>query len=151
MDYVQIGYNFRLPTMCAALGISQLTKIDELIALRRKRGNFYDRNLEGISEIQIFPETEGSRTVYQLYSILLKNPEKRDELQQFLLDYGISTKIYFAPIHLKTYYRKNDIYKNIILPITEEISKKILTIPISLRFKDEDQMYIINKIKSFFE
>lgn len=150
MDYIEIGYNFRIPTMCAALGISQLEKIEDIIKLRRQYGNFYDNNLKKISEIQILPKIEGTKIVYQLYSILLRNPAIRTELQEFLLNKGIYTKIYFPPIHLKTFYRKKYGYKEGTLPKTEEISKKILTLPFSLRFTEQDQFYIINTLKEFF-
>ncbi|MFW9938508.1 MAG: DegT/DnrJ/EryC1/StrS family aminotransferase [Candidatus Thorarchaeota archaeon] len=150
MDYIEVGYNYRMPTICASLGISQLEKIDTIINLRRRVGNYYNENLKDLNEIQILPELEGSETVYQLYSILLHDSEKREELQDYLLENGIYTKVYFYPIHLKTFYKKKFGYKEGSLPITEKISKKILTLPFSLGFTQEDQDYIINRIKDFF-
>jgi len=150
MDYIEIGYNYRIPTICAALGISQLQKIDTIIKLRREIGKIYDNNLKNISDIQILPELEGFRTVYQLYSIMLKNPEIRGDLQEYLLKNGIYTKVYFYPIHLKTFYRKKFGYKEGSLSITEKVSKKILTLPMSLRFTNKDQNYIINHIREFY-
>ncbi|MFX1391973.1 MAG: DegT/DnrJ/EryC1/StrS family aminotransferase [Promethearchaeota archaeon] len=151
MDYIQVGYNYRIPTICAALGVSQLEKIEKIIELRREKGKYYDKNLRSISEIQIFEELEGSRNVYQLYSLLLKASEKREGLQTFLLENGIYTKIYFMPIHLKTFYKEKFGYKTGLVPITERISKRILTIPFSLRFTNQEQDYIIEKIKEFFK
>ncbi len=150
MDYIQIGYNFRIPTMCGALGISQLEKIDRIIELRRKVGKYYDNNLVKIPQIQIFPEIKDSINVYQLYSLLLKNPEKRNELQAYLLEKGIYSKVYFFPIHLKTFYREKFGYKKGYLPITEDLSDRIITIPFSLGFKESDQDYIINCIRDFY-
>lgn len=151
MDYIQIGYNFRLPSICAALGISQLNKIEKIIQLRRQKGKYYDKFMESIPEIQIIPELDSSQTVYQLYSIMLKNPEIRDDLQQFLLENGIYTKVYFNPIHVKTFYKKKFGYQEGALPKTEQISKKLLSLPFSLQFTDKDQNYIINNIMEFFE
>ena len=151
MDYIQVGYNFRLPSICAALGISQLNKIEKIIQLRRQKGKYYDKFMESIPEIQIIPELDSSQTVYQLYSIMLKNPEIRDDLQQFLLENGIYTKVYFNPIHVKTFYKKKFGYQEGALPKTEQISKKLLSLPFSLRFTDKDQNYIINNIMEFFE
>lgn len=151
MDYIEIGYNFRLPSMGAALGISQLEKIEKIIGLRREKGKYYDKILTNIPQIKIIPELDGTRTVYQLYSIFLKNPEDRSNLQEFLLNNGIYTKIYFPSIHLKTYYKKKYGYKEGDLPNTEKISKRILSLPFSLRFKESDQNYIATTIKQFFE
>ncbi len=150
MDYIEVGYNYRLPTICAALGISQLEKIEKILELRREKGQYYDENLKNISGIKIIPELDGHRVVYQLYSIMLEDPNKKAELQDFLLERGIFTKIYFYPIHLKTFYRTKFGYDKGSLPKTEEISDKILTLPISLNFKNEDQDYIINTIEEFF-
>ncbi len=150
MDYIQIGYNYRIPTMCGALGISQLEKIDKIIELRRKIGKYYDINLNKIPQIQTLPEFEGSRNVYQLYNIFVKNSEKRNELQTYLLEMGIYTKVYFFPIHLKSIYREKYGYKRGDFPITEVISDKIICLPLLFRFNETDQDYIIKTIKDFF-
>lgn len=150
MDYIQIGYNYRMPTMCAALGISQLENIAKIIEIRRGIGNYYNSQIKKISDLQIFPNIEESLDVFQLYSILLKRSEKRSELQNFLLKNGVYSKVYFYPIHLKSFYRENFGYKKGNLPVTEDISSRILTLPMSPRFTNEDQNYIINTIKNFF-
>ncbi len=148
-DYIQIGYNFRMSTICAALGISQLSKIDRMINLRRAKGKYYDKNLSKDPNIKVLPELKGFFNVYQLYSILLKNSDKRESLQNYLLENGIFSKVYFYPIHLKSYYHKKYRVQEGNLPITEKISKKILTLPFSLNFTNEDQDFIIKKIKEF--
>jgi perosamine synthetase len=150
MDYIQVGYNYRMPTMCAALGLTQLGKIEEIINLRRKIGKFYDKELEKVANVHILPDLQNIRNVYQLYSLLLENPDNRKELQEYLLEKNIITKIYFFPIHLKTFYRKKFSYDIGSLPVTEEISKKVLTLPFSLRFTEGDQLFIINSIKEFY-
>ncbi|KKL22016.1 hypothetical protein LCGC14_2439650 [marine sediment metagenome] len=58
MDYILVGYNYRMPTMCAALGLSQLEKINKIIKIRRKIGKFYDKELEKVINIQILPDME---------------------------------------------------------------------------------------------
>lgn len=150
LEYIDIGYNYRMPTMCAALGISQLEKIDKIIELRRKVGNFYNTNLQDVPQVEILEELEGQKTVYQLYTIMVKNAKKRAELQDFLLKNGITTKVYFYPIHLKKFYREKYGYHEGMLTNTEKISKKLLALPVSLRFTGDDQTFIINKIKEFF-
>ncbi len=150
MDYIQVGYNYRMPSICAALGVSQLNKVDKIIEIRRKIGKFYDKEFNKLSYIRVLPDLEGIYGVYQLYSILLEDPKHRKELQEYLLEKSIFTKVYFFPIHLKTYYKEKFGYDTGTLPITEEISNKLLTLPFSLNFTESDQLYIINTIKQFY-
>ena len=149
-DYIEIGYNYRMPTICAALGISQLSKIEKIVELRRKVGHYYEDKLKNSPEITILPELKNSRDVYQLCSIFINQYDKREELQDFLHKNDIFTKVYFYPIHLKSFYKKKFGYYENLLPKTEEISKKLLTLPISLNFNNSDQDFIVNKIKEFF-
>ncbi len=148
-DYISVGYNLRMPSICAALGLSQLKKIDAIITKRKRIGKYYNKNLTDINGIQTIPENAQSSQVYQLYSILIKNKDLRTPLQQFLLQNGIYTKIYFAPIHQKKFYEEK--FKNTEnLPVTEDISQRILTLPFSPNFQNVDQDYIINTIAKFF-
>ena len=122
----------------------------KIINKRRLVGRYYNKILSNIPELQILTELNKSEDVYQLYSVLMKNPNKRNELQEYLLKRGIYTKIYFAPIHLKSFYRKKFGYKVNDLPITEKIAERIITLPFSPNFSTNDQDYIVNQIKSFF-
>ncbi len=150
MEYVEVGFNYRMSTLNAAIGISQLSKINKIIKIRREKGKFYDEKLKKIQTFQIIPELNDSSTVYQLYSIFLKHPEDRSEIQNYLLKNGIYTKVYFYPIHLKSYYKDKFGYQEGDLPITENISKKIMTLPMSLSFTQDDQNFIINKLEKFY-
>jgi perosamine synthetase len=149
MDYIDIGYNYRMSSLTAALGISQLDKVDHLIKLRRIKAERYNKELDKIKEINLLKEPNNQFLVYQLYSILLDNSEVRENLKNFLLKNNIYTKVYFYPVHLKRFYRKYG-YQEGNLPTTEEISKRILSIPISPNLKEKDQNIILSKIKDFF-
>ena len=93
---------------------------------------------------RIIPELDNTKSVYQLYSILLKVPETREQLQNYLLDKGIFTKVYFYPIHLKSFYKSKFGYREGSLPISEMISSKLLTIPIS--FITLEQRTLVNDV-----
>lgn len=150
MEYIEVGFNYRMSTFNAAIGIAQLSKVNEIIKIRREKGKYYDNNLAKIQGFQIIPELNDSNTVYQLYSIFLNHPEDRSEMQNYLLNKGIYTKVYFYPIHLKSYYREKFGYKEGDLPITEMISKKIMTLPMSFGFTQDDQNFIIDKLEKFY-
>lgn len=150
-DYVKAGFNFRIPTMLAALGISQLSNIEKIITLRRKVAHKYNKAFKSIKEINTLKEIPKHFQVYQMYSIQLPNKKIRDELQKELTKNGIASKVYFNPIHLKTIYTKNFGYKKGSLPKTETISDTVLNIPMYPKMKRTEQKLIINSIKKFFK
>jgi len=150
IDYIEIGYNLRLSTIQAALGISQLKKVDKLIAMRRNIANYYNNRLKDIEGIEILKEKKNNFSVYQLYSILVKDKVLRDNLLKYLEKRKIASKVYFHPCHKYSIFKKLG-YSEIHLPITEEISNKILSLPIYPHMKKEEQDHIINSIKHFME
>ena len=123
MDYISLGYNFRMPSICAALGIEQLKIIEKLITRRQEIARAYDLGLSDLSEIRVPHKFDNRRQIYQMYSILVNSgKERRDKLQEYLKNKGITTKIYFDPIHLSKFYLKQGY--DIKLDVTEETSEK---------------------------
>ena len=151
MNYVNLGYNFRMPTMVAALGTSQLKKINKTIDMRRKNAKYYTSKLSKIKEISLPTPPNDFFHVYQKYTIRVEN-EKRDELIKHLAEDGVFSKAYFGlPIHLTKFYRDDFGYKEGDLPKTEELSKKVLTLPMFPELKRDDIDYIAKSIEKFFE
>jgi perosamine synthetase len=150
-DYIQAGYNFRLPTILAAIGLSQLNKVERVIKLRRRAAYYLAEHLSKIEEVVLPKEKEGHFSVYQMYTIQLKDERTRDALQNHLAKNGIMSKVYFHPVHLKTIYRRDYGYKEGDLPKTENISKRVLNIPLYPTIKKEELNYLINAIAGFFE
>ncbi len=147
MDYTLAGYNYRMSSITAALALSQYKKIDKIIKMRRERAGYLNDKLSEIKRIKIPTELENSYHVYQMYTIQLENNEIREKLQKDLAKGGIMTKVYFEPIHLKTYYREKYNYGKGDLPLTEEIAKKVLTLPLYPTLSDGEMDCIVEKIK----
>ncbi|MBP1945341.1 DegT/DnrJ/EryC1/StrS family aminotransferase [Methanobacterium petrolearium] len=147
-DYVTLGYNFRMSNITAALGISQLKKLEKIIAMRRKNSQYYNKKLEPLNNhIRPLVTPKDYYNVYQLYNTFV---EKRDELMRYLGDKGIMSKIYFDPVHL-SYFYKNKLNYKCDLPVTEKISKKILTLPMYPGLKEEEIDLVANEIANFYE
>ncbi|MCV0393564.1 MAG: DegT/DnrJ/EryC1/StrS family aminotransferase [Nitrosopumilus sp.] len=149
-EYVQLGYNWRMATMVAALGISQLSRIEKLIAMRRNNAKFISTKIKKFSEITIPPEPKNNKHVFQLYSILLPDSKIRNDLMQFLGKRGIMTKVYFEPVHRTPFYKKITLDK-FKLDNTEEISDRILSLPIYPDLQQKDLQYITSSISDFFK
>ena len=149
-DYISIGYNWRMSSMTAALGLSQFDKLDRIIQLRRRHARFYVLKLKKINEIKLPDEPKDHLHVYQLFTIQLKNNLIRNELQKFLASRGIMTKVFFEPIHLSKFYRKSGFGKKS-LPNTEKISQTVLSLPIFPGLKSEEIRHVCDSIQEFFE
>ena len=149
-DYISIGYNWRMSSMTAALGLSQFDKLDRIIQLRRRHARFYVLKLKKINEIKLPDEPKDHLHVYQLFTIQLKNNLIRNELQKFLASRRIMTKVFFEPIHLSKFYRKSGFGKKS-LPNTEKISQTVLSLPIFPGLKSEEIRHVCDSIQEFFE
>tara|TARA_B100001559_G_scaffold308549_1_gene301835 strand:+ start:1004 stop:2146 length:1143 start_codon:yes stop_codon:yes gene_type:complete len=150
-NYVGIGYNWRMPTIIAALGISQLSKFDKIIKLRQEHANYFNKRLEKHSQIKTPIPPEGYDHIYQMYSIRLPNSQIRDSLKEFLLNKRIFCKIYFNPIHLTEFYKSKFNSKPGDLPITEKVSEQLLTLPLFPSMTLEEKNFVCNSIDEFFE
>ncbi len=146
MDYVSLGYNFRLPTIIAAVILSQFRKIDRIISLRRKVAAQYTEAFSG--KLGLLPNSDSFFNVYQMYSVRAKDGNSRDALQQHLSSNGIMSKVYFSPAH-ETHFYKSLGYGTVSLPKTSEISGTILSIPLFAGMKQEEISAVINSIQKF--
>ena len=146
-EYVGIGYNWRMSSITAALGISQIKKLDKLIQMRRDNADYLTKHLSKHEKIQIPHKEYNAGHIYQMYSILLDNKLIRDNLQNFLLSKKIFCKVYFQPIHKMDYYKNSQFS----LPVTESISDRVLTLPIFPNMTHEEKDYLVQSINEFFE
>lgn len=145
-DYVQLGYNFRMSNLTAALGVSQIEKVDKLIEMRRKNAHYLTGNLEKIREITIPRPPEDYYHVYQMCTVVCK---KRDHLMKYLAGKGIMTKVYFFPVHL-THFFKNILAYTCELPVTERVSHHVLTLPLYPHISREEMDLISKEIEAFY-
>ncbi len=149
-DYFSLGYNWRMSSITAALGLSQLDKIEKIIEMRRNNAKYYQSKLKNIKEISLQEELPGFKHVYQFYPILLRNSTVRTKLMNFLASKGIMTRVFFKPVHKTMFFSKIG-YGSLNLPNTEKISKQILALPMFPTLQKEEIDYIIDTITKFFE
>lgn len=150
-EYIGLGYNWRMSSITAAIGISQISKLDKIIKMRQENARFLSSKLCKIPQIILPTPPEGYEHIYQMYTIRLPNKKIRDSLHTFLLEKKIFSKVYFQPIHLTDFYMKNFGTKPNTLPITEMISDQVLTLPLYPNMTSEEKEYLISSIKVFFE
>ena len=149
--YEHLGYNWRMSSITAAMGISQLNKLDKIIKMRQENAIFISSKLSKHSEIRVPAPPSGHEHIYQMYTIQLENEKIRDELHDYLSEKGIFSKVYFSPIHLTPFYKAKFNQKENSLPNTEKISQQVLTLPIYPNMTMEEKNYLVDTVSEFFE
>jgi len=150
-EYIELGFNWRMSSMTAALGIAQLSKLEKMISLRRKNAEYLSSRLKKYGKIKVPTEPKQYRHVFQIYSIQLRDTNLRNKLMKFLTKKGIMSKVYFNPIHKTKFYRELGFSKTRNLPMTERISNKILSLPLYPNMKKEELRYIVDSISELME
>jgi len=142
----KLGYNYKLDEMSAALGASQMNRIEEILENRKSVANKYMKKIANLEEIILPYEEDYSDRSWFAFVITLKK-NKRSEVMDYLKKSKIGCRDYFAPIHLQSFYKEKFGYKEGDLPITEEISKKTLALPFWGSMNDNEIDYVVKKLK----
>ena len=150
-EYVDLGYNWRMSSISAALGISQMNKLDKIVKMRQENANYISSRISKHRQIQVHNPPDGYEHIYQLYTIRLLDKKTRNELHQYLLKKRIFSKVYFSPIHLTSFYMKKYGTQEGMLPVTEKVSDEVLSLPLYPNMTLEEKDYLINSISEFFE
>jgi perosamine synthetase len=122
----EIGYNYRMTNLQAALGVAQLERIEELIAIRVRNAGHYGRRLQDIRGLSPPPCAQWADNVYWMYTVLVEEGygQDRDTLMARLRQRGIDTRPAFYPIHILPMYHHGQRF-----PVAEEIGRKGLNLP----------------------
>jgi len=150
-SYELLGYNWRMSTITAALGISQLNKLDKIIKMRQQNVRYISSKLSKYHQITLPNPPEGFDHIYQMYTIRLDNKKTRDALHEHLSKKRIFSKVYFTPIHMMPFYMQKFGNRKSSLPVTEKISEQVLTLPMYPNMTVEEKDYLIESIAEFFE
>jgi perosamine synthetase len=142
-EYRELGFNYRLSDVQAAIGIPQLQKLDGLLARRRAIAERYDAAFAPLREAQVPAKPAYADHTYQSYGILLTPACRhgRDDVLRALVDRGISCRRGIPPIHLETLYR--DKYGATSLPVTEEVAARSVFLPMYAALSDADQTRVV--------
>jgi dTDP-4-amino-4,6-dideoxygalactose transaminase len=144
-DVVALGYNYRIDEIHAALGRVQLSK---LVANNTQRGEITRRYWGGLADLPLgFPFRDGmvgSQPAYHIFPILLPSGVDRFALIDQLRAAGIQTSIHYPPVHTFQYYRQR--YPGVVLPITEAVADRQLTLPLYPGLTDEQVGWVIDAL-----
>ena len=143
------GHNFRMPNHLAAIGYLQLKKISKFNLKRNKIASIYNSEISKITDkISIPFIPKGYTHSYQMYTITVSK-QIRNKLLNYLKTNNIEASAHFdPPLHSQKYLRK---YNNKNLPVTDKLSKEIITLPIFPDMAKKEVSYVIKTLRKFFK
>jgi perosamine synthetase len=146
----ELGWNFRMTNLQAAIGIAQLERLDEHVARKRVMGKKYTELLRDIRGIQLpLSETQYAENIYWVYGIVLKEdtPMSAREAMSRLAEKGIGTRPFFYPMHLQPVFHKMGLFENESYPVAERLSERGFYIPSGLALTEEQMNIVTEKVK----
>lgn len=145
-----IGVNSRLDTIQAAILKVKLKHLNSFIAARQQAADYYDKALAASKKIRTPFRSAQSTHVFHQYTLVLENTD-RDALRNFLQEKGIPAMVYYpVPLHLQNAYKYLG-YKENDFPVTEELCKKVISLPMHTELDQEQLKYITSTILDFIE
>jgi dTDP-4-amino-4,6-dideoxygalactose transaminase len=148
LQHTYLGYNYRIDEMSAAMGASQMSRLDEILSKREQVAAWYESRLKAIAGVEIpFIESFTTRTSWFVYVIRFDKKINRDEMAQKLEARGIPVRPYFLPIHLQPYMVERFGWREGDFPVTEDLGRRGLAIPFSGVMTEEQVDYVCNIIR----
>lgn len=141
----QLGFNFRMTDIAAAIGRAQLAKLDRFNERRRRNASVLDEGLAGIAGVTTPRERRGYRHVYHQYTVRIERD--RDAFQAKLREAGIGTAVHYPiPVHRQPFYAHNG-YDRLSMPLAEAAAAQVLSLPVHPALSDEDLDRVIESVK----
>jgi dTDP-4-amino-4,6-dideoxygalactose transaminase len=146
-SYDQVGYNYRMTDLQAAIGLVQLEHLPGMLARRRSLALRYSERLSQIPWLTVPREPENCRHNFQSYMVRLRNdaPVTRDELMQELLNRGVSSRRGIMAIHRELPYRETKWETQ--LPVTNLVTDSAIVLPLFYEMTDEEQDYVVESLE----
>jgi len=146
-EYYDLGYNYRMMDIQAAIGLEQLKKIDDFTNKRIGNAKRLSEGLSKIDQIKVPFVKQGVKHVFHQYTI---RAEKRDNLMNYLKENGVGCGIYYPkPLHMHPCFVKFG-YKEGDFPVAEKASKEVLSLPVHPSLTEEDINRIIKTVGEFY-
>ena len=148
--YDHVGVNSRLDTLQAAILRVKLQNLEDYHRRRQEAARWYDSSLRDVEGLQVPVRSSFSTHIFHQYTLLV-GAKIRDELMQYLQKQGIPSQVYYPlPLHLQRAY-KYLAYHTGDFPVSEDLCKRVLSIPMHTELDQEQLAYISEQIKDFFK
>jgi len=148
-----LGWNFRMSNLQAALGVAQLERLDEFVARKRRMGEQYSRLLAKIPGLQLpLPSTPYAESIYWVYGLLLGDEIGFDaeEAMRRLRDLAVDTRPFFWPMHQQPVLRRRGLFAGESYPVAERLARRGFYLPSGLGISEAQVSQVAESVRSVF-
>lgn len=148
-DMVDLGLNYRLTDIGAALGVAQIARLADNLRRRRSLASAYRSAFDGMEELQLQAVDDVDAHAWHLFVVALRLDRLRIDRDRFvraLRAEGIAANVHYAPAHLMTYYRRRGGREGQ-LPVTEDVARRLVTLPLYGAMTDRDQLDVVEAVR----
>jgi len=145
---IALGYNYRMSDLQAALGLSQLQRLEQILSMREKVASYYHTHLIDLP-LRLPQQNATARSSWHLYVVCLKTEQiasSRKQVFDHLIEAGIGVQIHYIPIHLQPYYKQLG-FKEGDFPQCEKYYQQAITLPLFVDISDQELEYIVTTLK----
>jgi len=149
----ELGFNFRMTNLQAALGLAQLERLDEFVERKRRMGKRYSELLDGVCEIQLpIAKTTYAENIYWVYGVVLEDsvPMDAEEVMGCLGKLGIGTRPFFWPMHEQPVFRRIGLFEAESHPVAERLARRGFYLPSGLALTDDQMDIVVKQLKEIF-
>jgi perosamine synthetase len=149
----ELGWNFRMTSLQAALGLAQLQRLDEFVARKRRMGALYTKLLADLTEVQLpLMQTPYSENAYWVYGLVVNDEVAfaAEEAMHQLAALGVATRPFFWPMHEQPVFQRMGLFKGESYPVAERIARRGFYIPSGLALKDEQIEQVSQAVHKVF-
>jgi dTDP-4-amino-4,6-dideoxygalactose transaminase len=145
--YPEVGYNYRMTDIQAAIGLVQLQRLPEILRQRAQQARYYDEHLREAPDVQPPYVPEGMTHCYSSYciKILPRARRSRDEVLEGMAARGVSCRRGIPPLYAEPYFRPK--HPDLVLPVSEEIGQRTMFLPIFPGLEEKDQARVVKALK----
>jgi perosamine synthetase len=145
-----LGFNFRMTNLQAALGLSQLERMEAIVAKKRWMGHEYTRRLQDIPSLQLPPEETWARSVYWMYGMVVSKDTGMcaTDLARELAERGVETRPFFLGMHEQPVFKQRGWFRNESYPVAERLATQGLYLPSGMALTDDQLQQVVHAVRA---
>ena len=147
----ELGWNFRMSNIQAALGVAQLERLEEFVERKRRMGRRYNELLAEVPRLQLpVAKTRYAENIYWVYGMVLKDdvPFDAEEAMKRLAARGIGARPFFWPMHEQPVLRRMGLFEGVRCPVAERLARRGFYIPSGLALRDQDLLQVSRECRA---